>query len=875
MVDMIKCPVCGEGNLADQEFCQFCQSRLKPVAGKSGDAPLMPGQIPTKKNTAELEPILPQWLKDARDKARQSIEDDSTRTSSPAESHASEPDLLAGLQSQAGSDDEDETPDWLASITGESHKSKKAPPESSEVRWVELGDKNDFAQDTPQDETPSWLAGLQASAPAASEEDELTDWLRNDSESKKSQPDTDSDWLKNLDPGNETPSHELFNESNSDLNDNASLGDTPEWLRQMDAQASAAKQLEPKPDLSDSSGLPDWFAQQDLPVNDKPVSSDLPAWLNSPSDGDQDSAGQPAPWTESGTSQNEANPDWLKGLEPASTPVASSDDGWLKDLQQPEPQETAFQGETPSWLKKDDFEAITAPDVPAWLAGDNLPASQIHEDTMPLEKLDASFGDIPDWLKAAAPQSSVFDDAPSEAVPTTESSDTDWLASFKSSEVDLPDAPFEKGSDELVAAPAFTADTFQGENADLLFQEMPDWLSNASDAPPSSTPTPITSADAISPGELPSWVQAMRPVDPSGGSNSTSLSSDQTLETRGALSGLQGVLPAVPGYAPSSKPKAYSIRLQVSEEQQSHAALLEQILAAEAEPEPIASFLPLAASRSLRWLLTIVIFSAVLGTLLLGSQFFSMPVGMPAELAGALQAVQAIPEGAPVLVATDYQPSLVSEMEAAAAPVFDQMLLLRHPRLTFISTSETGGILTERFIAGPLAGHSYENRVTYLNLGYLPGGLMGIRAFSQNPSLTMPYDIALKPAWDSAPVQGVSSLSQFAAIILITDNADSARAWIEQTTSLRGSIPFVVISSAQASPMIQPYYNSEQINGLVSGLYGGALFEQNNAGRPGTARKYWDAYSVTMLLTMAFVVVGGLWNLALGMRDRNSAKEGR
>lgn len=192
MVDTIKCPVCGEGNLADQEFCQFCQSRLKPVAGKSGDGNFNArAKSPTKKNTAELEPILPQWLKDARDKARQSVEDDFTRTSSSVEPHASEPDLLAGLQSQTGSDDEDETPDLACEHYRRVNINPKKPRQNFEVRWVELGDKNDFAQDTPQDETPSWLAGLQASAPAASEKDELTDWLRNDSESKKSQPDPD------------------------------------------------------------------------------------------------------------------------------------------------------------------------------------------------------------------------------------------------------------------------------------------------------------------------------------------------------------------------------------------------------------------------------------------------------------------------------------------------------------------------------------------------------------------------------------------------------------------------------------------------------------------------------------------------------------
>ena len=81
-MDSIKCPVCGEVNPGNAEFCQNCMSRLQPLTGslKGTDAPLQPGQIPTKKVTAELEPILPQWLREAREKARQSAGEDALFT---------------------------------------------------------------------------------------------------------------------------------------------------------------------------------------------------------------------------------------------------------------------------------------------------------------------------------------------------------------------------------------------------------------------------------------------------------------------------------------------------------------------------------------------------------------------------------------------------------------------------------------------------------------------------------------------------------------------------------------------------------------------------------------------------------------------------
>ncbi len=73
--------------------------------------------------------------------------------------------------------------------------------------------------------------------------------------------------------------------------------------------------------------------------------------------------------------------------------------------------------------------------------------------------------------------------------------------------------------------------------------------------------------------------------------------------------------------------------------------------------------------------------------------------------------------------------------------------------------------------------------------------------------------------------------------------------------------------------MIQPYYDSQQISGLVSGLYGGAVLEQNNGGISGIARTYWDAYSIGMLLAVTLIIGGALWNFVLGMRNRAAMGE--
>ncbi len=816
MTELIKCPVCGHNNFSDQEFCLFCQSRLEPLTGplKGADAPIQPGQAPTVKNTAELEPILPQWLRDARTSARDLTQDDSdSQLAQPSQNPfpASGSDLLAGLQSQADGDD-DEIPDWLTSITGDSSKPKNPEMTSSEVRWVELGGAKDFAQDEP-------------SAGSSDQNDETSGWLR-DADDELKLP--------------ESTSHDSIITSS----------ETPDWLRQMSAEHESKNEdipAKPFDSPAASADTGDWLHQlgEDASRNSDLFSTDAEA---EPALPPQD------------------EPNWLSSLRGSQEQTQSADSAVFSEsvLNENEAAELPSNTGLPDWMKDDKalaFESSDGFEVPAWLSAEPPTSEQPVQEEQPAQD-DLPLGDIPNWLKAAAPQSSIYSDLPDgESKPT---SDQDWLNSFKSSSP-VEESPKESQppltpaftTNEAVEPTAFTTDERSNYNTDSLFTDMPDWLSNAveeSSSASSAAAPAVSNVDSLTPGELPSWVQAMRPI---AAGASQSLSDDQTFESRGALAGLQGVLPAVPGFVPASKPKGYSIKLQASEEQRMQASILEQILAAEAAPDPIASFSSLPPSRGLRWSIAFLLI-AILGTVaFLRTQIFALPAGVPAEISGALLVSQAIPEGAPVLVAFDYEPARVGELEAAASPMFNQM---RSPNYTFISTNETGAILAERFISGPLADTDLSG-IQRLNLGYLPGGQMGIRAFAQDPAFIFPQ------------LEGITSLSQFAALIILTDNANSARAWIEQTAPARGTIPVVVISSAQSAPMIQPYYDSQQISGLVSGLYGGAVFEQNMSGGSGISRKYWDAYSIGMLLAVALIVSGGLFSFAALLRDRAASRE--
>ncbi|MFO3797359.1 MAG: zinc-ribbon domain-containing protein, partial [Anaerolineales bacterium] len=67
-MDEILCAQCGQSNPPDAVFCQRCGALLPPQRPATEPlAPtLRPGEEPVKKSTAELEPLLPAWLRETR-----------------------------------------------------------------------------------------------------------------------------------------------------------------------------------------------------------------------------------------------------------------------------------------------------------------------------------------------------------------------------------------------------------------------------------------------------------------------------------------------------------------------------------------------------------------------------------------------------------------------------------------------------------------------------------------------------------------------------------------------------------------------------------------------------------------------------------------
>ncbi len=410
---------------------------------------------------------------------------------------------------------------------------------------------------------------------------------------------------------------------------------------------------------------------------------------------------------------------------------------------------------------------------------------------------------------------------------------------------------------------------------------MPDWISklnpDQASEKASGGATELPTPENLELSELPSWVQAMRPVESvMTETKETPHEEPQVTEQTGPLAGLQGVLPVTPGLGTLRKPPAYTAILNVTDGQQRYAAAFEKMISGETQPRA-AGKARLTSNRVWRWVITFLLLAAVVAPLLTGIPATPASTLRPPETVSAFTLIGSLPSNAPVLVVFDYDPALSGEMEAAAAPLMDH-LLLNGPRLALISTSPTGPALAERFLhdtnASPLiAVHNYQSGQQYVNLGYLAGGPSGVQYFADSPSNAAQFTIEGQQAWTLPPLQGVRALSDFAAMIVLTDNADSGRVWIEQTGPMLGNTPMLMVLSAQAEPLILPYYVSGQVKGLVTGLTGGDAYGQIFA-RPdstlGLAEKYWNSFGVGILVAEILIVIGAIWSAVTGWRSRRN-----
>jgi hypothetical protein len=506
---------------------------------------------------------------------------------------------------------------------------------------------------------------------------------------------------------------------------------------------------------------------------------------------------------------------------------------------------------------------------PSWLdefvAAGTASAMQRENPTIPAEE-------VPDWLTG-------YNDTPlsdesqlSSAVNDVDVGSLDWLDEERHT---LDSATEQSRPEPEIVEPGIAPFEFEAESQPFMSGELPEWLGKESEniQPLEAQPTSSQEGEDLARADLPSWLESMRPIDAAALPVAVAESRDKQLEGTGPLAGLRSVLPSEFELGARSAPAAYTVKLQVSDTQKSHAAIIEELIKSEGETGEVPGRRAMDPQKFLLIGIFAILLLALLWPMFNKRQSVELPPSGTAVM-DASNAIGNLPGAAPVLLAVDYEPGLAGEMEATASAVLDH-LMLKGAYLTLVSTAPTGPAQAERLVQGVnLRGeHAYQGSDTYANLGFIPGGLVGIRSFAESPRRVMPFALDGTEVWKAGPLASVQKLSDFAMVLVITESPATARSWIEQVKPLQGDKPLLMVVSAQAEPVVRPYFDGEpqSIQGIVAGLPGGASYE-NLIGRINLARQYWDAYSIGISLIALLLLVGGTVSIILHyIRGRKQA----
>ena len=744
-------------------------------------------------------------------------------------------DLQGGSDSQAGADDPDafsssdeqEAEAWLSSFTSDPDDAPQdqledTPDWLKTIREAEGGAEGDSfeltSSETEDDDTADWLQSIQKEERAAAG-DEAPDMASSEDEES-------TDWLESI-----RQQHARDTGSLEGLSEEPEADDFLDRLQDMQAGEGAAE---------DQQGA-DWLSGLAEDQESQPEDAGGIDWLSGIGENANDSTGQ------------DEEADWLNALESEEGAEPSgAADGWLRGIAGDDP--VIPEGDRPDWLAdttdEEDAQPQPAFDLDSWAEDQDAAAAGVQEEFPGLAGGEAETS-VPSWLEGLEAK------AP-------EATDTGSLI-------------------ESPGSAAFIAD-FEDEDIDFKDPDLPDWLSESS--PTASEggvePGPAAKEDSldITPGELPSWLQAMRPeevVTPAGIPEPTGLGGEEKV---GPLAGLRDVLPAEADIVHfGGKPPEQINNVQVSDAQYSYINILNEILLDEEEAAPPTRRAVAIPQQVMRWVIAGLLYLFVLIPIFTLSSSIPLLVAAPPEIQSVRDLVNAIPSGAPVLVAVDYQPGLSGEMSAASSSLLDH-LLIGGAHLAFISTNPSGPALTEYLVQTNLSDHSYILDYKYPNLGFVSGGTAALFNFATDPRGTTPVlDENGVNLWDQPPLNGIQQIGDFTLVVVISDDPDNARGWIEQVqpalvdpVNPNNSTPLVMVVSAQAEPLVYPYYDNSprQVTGIIAGVAGGATYESGV--RPKIAHQYWHAFSWGTSLTAIILVVVGLVSLGRGWLNQRKRK---
>jgi len=618
----------------------------------------------------------------------------------------------------------------------------------------------------------------------------------------------------------------------------------------------------------------------------------------------------------------EIDEDWISRLtknhdlenENSSNKVPQRLPDWLPSADQIEPvvnsDSNIASQEFPDWManfrkiQTDSTETLETSDeaqIPDWIDKNSLSESEILKVENDLPDIDETHDlneiletdlEIPDWISDTESQESEF----IQTEKIISESDLVSPVNPASSEVDgdqnifkepffLEDSIIMEKETKINISEPIQEDKFSQDSAPkdafippFQIDQIPDWLENNEEFNPTNlfedtefeNEKNIEIGKDLERGELPSWLKAMRPIEAVAPIISRTKDNKQ-IENSGPLAGLKGVLsPHLPSNF-STPPPIQSSTLEVSDKQKKQIEILNQLFALDIEAPSLSK----PKVNIYEKLLQVIIPLALLGSIIYSMYFSSTTITKPSIYPAETVRFASIINGLILNQATP--PKILTIMESDGASLGEitiltkdvlERLMIKDSYLSIISTNPNGSLLASGLIQNISVSDDYNYADNVTNFGYLPGGQSGIHSFITSPKETIFYGAENEIIWDKPGLLEVNSFSQFDAALLISDDSDAAKIWIEQIHLLSPEMTILVAATAQAIPLLRPYVDSNQIDGMIGGLYGTYAYSDLLQSDSGNIEFFWKTQKTGVLFFVIIIVLGGIWQLVIYLSKR-------
>jgi hypothetical protein len=438
-------------------------------------------------------------------------------------------------------------------------------------------------------------------------------------------------------------------------------------------------------------------------------------------------------------------------------------------------------------------------------------------------------------------------------------------------------------TDETIVQPsAIAVDPFKLDDisvAPFLPEELPEWLTDVKPAEQVGAPlkhspkAPVEDDGSSSPEKatLPAWLAAMRPVESVEMADIPDLHAkfDETDELDGEVVTELGDVPAGGIVA---KPSDLAGGIKVSSRQKTNAAIL-SLIAANAETLEETDKASDGKLNPTRWRTLLAILFIVFA--LLGGTYFAQyglqPALFPEQVVHTFDKINAIPPEKTVLLAGDFEAGFAGEIRLTSQAVIEH-LMRRNLNIAIMSINPVdSAILSDQITRGQVAVSSYQTGSKVVDLGYLPGGALAVQDLATSFSHTVPLTANRDVTSTQELLKSILLMKDFGAIIVLTDKAETARIWVEQLQTILGDTPLLIISSAQAAPLVHPYYQSGQVDGVVSGLANGLIYERI-LGSTGAASRNNTSLQMLSVLMAGLIMAGGFVSLVKPKMSKGKGK---